>query len=122
MHSLKKIIIASTAALAMTGAAAGVAQAQPGRDYDRGYDHRFEERGPDHRGDRLSTGYVDSLNWKIQAAAREGRISWREAHRLQDDLNQVKPLAWRYQNAQARRWEIDRLEQTVDRISQEVRG
>lgn len=116
MNSLKKIIIASATALTMTGVAAGMAQAQPGRYYDRGYD-----RGYDHRVDRLSTGYVDSLNWKIQNAAREGRISWREARDLQGDLNRVKPLAWRYQTGQARPYEINRLERTVDRITNEVR-
>jgi hypothetical protein len=41
---------------------------------------------------------------------------------LQDELNQVKPLAYRYQTGQARQWEVARLERTVDRITREVRG
>ncbi len=112
MNSLKKIIIASATALTMTGVAASVAQAQPGRYYDRGFDRRA---------DRLSTSYVDSLDWKIDNAARHGRISWREAQDLKGELNRVKPLAWRYQTGEARPWEINRLERTVDRITDEVR-
>jgi hypothetical protein len=114
MTPLKNIVIASAAVLFMSGAAASIAQAQPGRYYDRGHDYR--------RADRLSTSYVDSLNWQIDNAAREGRISWREARDLQNQLNQVKPLAYRYQTGQARQWEVNRLQQTVDRIDSEVRG
>jgi hypothetical protein len=119
MNSLKKIIIASATALTMTGMAAGMAQAQPGRYYNR-YDPRYD-RGYDRRVDRLSTSYVDSLDWKIQNAARHGRISWNEARDLQGDLNRVKPLAWRYQTGEARPFEINRLRRTVDRITDEVR-
>jgi hypothetical protein len=127
MNSLKKIIIASSAALTMTGVAASIANAQPYRYYgDRSYSDRYygagiEERR-ERRTDRLTTAFVDSLNWRVQNAAREGRINWREAQRLQNDLNSVKPLAWRYQNGQARQWEVDRLQQTVDRVTDELRG
>ena len=116
MTPMKNIIIASAAVLAMSGAATSIAQAQPGRYYDRGYDNRDYRRA-----DRLSTAYVDSLNWKINNAAREGRIDWRQARDLQNQLNQVKPLAYRYQTGQARQWEVNRLEQTVDRIDSVVR-
>lgn len=121
MKSLKKIVIASTAALVMTGGAVSIAQAQPGRYYDRGYERGYD-RQANRRVDRLSTAYVDSLDWRIQNAARQGRISWQEARELQADLNRVKPLAWRYQTGEARRWEVDRLERTVDRIADEIRG
>ncbi|MGZ3277941.1 MAG: hypothetical protein ACXU82_01705 [Caulobacteraceae bacterium] len=116
MKTFKNIIIASTAVLAVSGAVTSVAQAQPGRYYDRGYDYRGG------RVDHLSTSYVDSLDWQIQNAAREGRISWREARDLRNELNRVKPLAYRYQTGQARQWEVNRLERTVDRIDNEVRG
>ena len=112
MMPIKKIIVASSLALAMTGGVASIAQAQPGRYYE----HRF-----DRRNDRLSTSYVDSLNWQINNAARHGRISWRQARDLQDDLNRVKPLAYRYETGQARPWEVNRLERTVDRIDSAVR-
>lgn len=117
MTPLKKIIIASSAVLAVSGAVTSIAQAQPGRYYDRGYDYRNSRRV-----DRLSMAYVDSLNWQIQNAARERRISWRQARDLQAELNQVKPLAYRYQTGQARQWEIDRLARTVNRIDSVVRG
>ena len=116
MTPMKNIMIASAAILSLSGAVGGIAQAQPGRFYDRGHDYGFN------RHDRLSTAYVDSLNWRINNAAREGRISWREARDLQNELNQVKPLAYRYQTGQARQWEVNRLERTVDRITSEVRG
>jgi hypothetical protein len=112
MMPIKKIVVASTFALTMTGGFAGIAQAQP----DRYYDHRF-----DRQVDRLSTGYVDRLNLRINDAAREGRISWRQARDLQDQLNQVKPLAYRYQTGQARQWEVNRLERTVDRVREVIR-
>ena len=120
MLSLKKIITASSAALAITGAAVGVAQAQPGRYYDRGYERGYDRH--EQRVDPLSTSYVDGLDWRIDNAARQGRIGWREAQDLKNDLNRVKPLAWRYQTGQARPWEIERLQRTVDRITREVRS
>ena len=113
MIPIKKIVVASTVALALTGGIASIAQAQPGRYYD----HRFEQRN-----DRLSTSYVDSLNWKINDAARHGRIDWREARDLTNQLNDAKPLAYRYQTGQARPGEVARLERTVDRIDNAVRG
>lgn len=120
MLSVKKIIATSAIALAMTGAAAGMASAQ-GRYYDRGYDRSYD-RGFDHRVDRLSTAYVDSLDWRIDNAVRQGRIDWREARDLKSDLNRVRPLAYRYQTGQARPWEIQRLQRTVDRITFAVRS
>jgi hypothetical protein len=125
MLSIKKFMIVSAAAAAMAGSAAGVANAQPGRYYDRGdYNHRYEERYDRRvdRGDRLSTSYVDGLQWRIDNAARMGRISWREANLMKGDLNAVKPIAWRYQTGQARQWEVNRLQRTVDRIDSEIRG
>ncbi|MGZ6015800.1 MAG: hypothetical protein ACXWKM_08645 [Phenylobacterium sp.] len=114
MTPLKNIILATSAVLALSGAVSGVAQAKSYRYYDRDRDYG--------RQDRLSTAYVDSLNWRIRHAAREGRIDWREARDLQNQLNEVKPLAYRYQTGQARQWEVNRLQRTVDRIDSEVRG
>ena len=114
MTPLKNIIVASTAVLALSGAVSGIAQAQAYRYYDQGRDYG--------RQDRLSTAYVDRLNWRIRNAARQGRIDWREARDLQNQLNDVKPLAYRYETGQARQWEVNRLQRTVDRIDSEVRG
>jgi len=108
-------LLLSLAAVAALGAAAAPAAAQPYGDYGR-YDHRYENRGYG----RLDTAYVDSLQWKITNAAREGRISWGEARALKGDLREVQPLAWRVQTGQARGWEVERLQRTVDRIEYAV--
>ena len=86
------------------------------RNQERGYDWN-QERGNDHRGDsRLTTSYVDGLDWKIQSAAQYGKISWRDARDLRGQLQQMKPIAWRVQTGQARPWEVNRLEQFVNRV------
>jgi len=107
---MKKILL-SLAAVGALAAAAAPAAAQPWGRYGDGYG-RYEA---DHRG-RLTTGYVDSLNWKITNAAREGRISWDEARNLRREFRRVQPLAWRVQTGQASPWEADRLQRTVTRI------
>jgi hypothetical protein len=105
--------------IAILGAAtlasiASAANAQPGRYYgDRGdYTHRYEQRADN----RLTSAYVDGLQWRIQEAARERRISWNQARDLQHDLSRVQPIAYRYQTGQARPWEVNQLQRTIDRI------
>ena len=113
MTPMRNIILATTAVLVISGAVSGVAQAQSSRYY--GYSRDYS------RQDRLSTANVDRLNWRIRNAAREGRIDWREARDLQNQLNEVKPLAYRYETGQARQWEVNRLERTVDRVRDVIR-
>lgn len=108
---MKKLLL-SLAAVAALGAVAAPAAAQQWS----GYDHRYEDRG----GGRLNTGYVDGLEWKINSAARDGRISWGEARALKGELREVQPLAWRVQTGQARGWEVERLERAVDHIEYAV--
>jgi opacity protein-like surface antigen len=108
---MKKLLL-SLAAVAALGAAAAPAAAQPYGDWD----HRYE--GPGYG--RYDTAYVDSLAWKINNAAREGRISWGEARSLRGELRDVQPLAWRAQTGQARGWEMARLERTVNHIENAV--
>jgi hypothetical protein len=105
---MKKILI-SLAALGVMGAAAAPAAAQPWRD-----DGRFYHQ--DYRGDRLSTRYVDSLDWRITNAAHDGRISWGEAREMRGDLRSVHDLAWRNETGGIRPWEYRRLSDTVRRI------
>ncbi|MFC3071472.1 hypothetical protein [Phenylobacterium soli] len=109
---MKKLLL-PLAAVAALGAAAAPAAAQ-----SWGYDHH--DRGDYGYGGRLDTSYVDSLDWKITNAAREGRISWGEARGLKQDLREVQPLAWRVQTGAANRWEAERLERTVAHIEQAV--
>lgn len=106
MNKLKITTAVAAAALAMTGMAAGAAQAQPWRDYDRHEDYRGN----------LTSSYVDSLEWRINNAAQEGRISWGQARSLQRELRAVQPLAWRVQTGQASRYEYQRLSSAVNRI------
>jgi opacity protein-like surface antigen len=110
-----KTLLLSLAAVAALGAAVAPAAAQPYGDDGR-YDHRYEGRGYG----RLDTSYVDSLEWKITNAARQGVISWGEARSLKGDLRAVQPLAWRVQTGSARPWEVDRLQRTVSRIEYAV--
>lgn len=109
---MKKILLALAAASAVAAAAAPAA-AQPWRDY--GPEAGRGDHQPYHAG-RLTTGYVDSLDWKIRNAAQEGRISWREARELRGEFREVQPIAWRVQTGEASRWEARRLQRTVDHI------
>jgi len=108
---MKKILL-SLAAVAALGAAAAPAAAQPWRGDYGGYEHRG--------GGRLTTSYVDGLEWKINNAARSGRISWGEARELRREFREVQPLAWRVETGAARPWEVQRLDRTVSRIEQAV--
>ena len=114
MTKLKTLGLIGASALALTATAA-TAQPYYGQHYGYtgGYTHRYNDS-------RLTTSYVDSLEWKINNAAREGRISWGEAHALLAQFRQVQPLAWRVQTGQANDWEYRRLSNTVARIEQAV--
>jgi opacity protein-like surface antigen len=116
---MKKILL-SLAAVAALAAAAAPAAAQEGRWAGRGgYDYgRHQTYGGAPY--RLTTPYVDGLDWKIRNAAQEGRISWGEARELRREYLQVKSIAWRVQTGEARRWEIERLDRVVTRIEQAV--
>jgi opacity protein-like surface antigen len=105
---MKKLLL-SLAAVAALGAAAAPAAAQP-------YGYRYDHGGYG----RLDTSYVDGLEWKITAAARDGRISWGEARALKGELRDVQPLAWRVQTGQARGWEVARLQRAVSHIEYAV--
>jgi hypothetical protein len=115
---MKKILL-SLAAIGAVAAAAAPAAAQPSRDHgpDAG---RYDGYHQPHRDGRLTTSYVDSLDWKIRAAARDGRISYDQARALRGEFRSVQPIAWRVQTGQASRWETDRLERTVDHIEYAV--
>lgn len=118
MTKLKTIAAVAASTFALAGATvATTAQAQA---WHHGYMH---ERGDYDRGDnRLMTPYVDGLAWKIDNAARQGRISWRQARELHAELRSVQPLAYRYQTGQARPYEVNRLERVVDRIDNLTQG
>ena len=99
MSGFKKMIVIGATALALGAGAAVSAQAQP-----------------------LTTPYVDSLNWKVTNAARQGRISWDEARELRAELRSVHDLAWRNQTGQIRPWEQRRLANTVHHVEARISG
>ena len=106
MTKLKMIAAAGATALLMTGAVAGQANAQSWRHYD----HRESYSS------NLSTSYVDSLEWRINNAAQQGRISRGERRDLMAQLRSIQPLAWRVQTGQASPGEYRRLQYGVSRI------
>jgi hypothetical protein len=113
MTKLKTLAAIAASTLAIGGVAVTTAQAQPwNHDYYQGrsYDNR------------LTTSYVDGLQWKINNAARQGLISWGEARDLRAQLRSVQPLAWRVENGTARPWEVHRLEAVVNRIDSLTSG
>ena len=135
MKTLILSAVAGAAALAMALPAA----AQPGygggyqggyeRGYDRGYDRDYDrdyDRGDYQRGYRgrgpvdhhLTSGYVDGLVWKLDNAAQEGRLSWRQARQLKAELREVQTFAYPVETGQASPWQRRRLEQVVARIDQ----
>lgn len=116
MTKLKTIaaIAASTLALGSAGVAT-TAMAQP-------WHHDYDDDGYRNTDSRLTTSYVDGLDWKITNAARNGMISWGQARELRGELRSVQPLAWRVQTGQARPWEVNRLENVVNRIDGLTQG
>lgn len=112
MTKLKTIAAITASTLAIGGAAVTTAQAQP---WHHGYDNHYSDS-------RLTTSYVDGLDWKITNAAQHGRISWNQARDLRSQLRSVQPLAYRVQTGQARPWEVNRLEAVVNRIDGLTQG
>jgi len=113
MTKLKTLATIAASTLAIGGATvATTASAQP-------WHHNYHNEYNDNR---LTTSYVDGLGWKIDNARSRGMISWRQARDLHSQLREVQPLAWRYQNGQARPWEVRRLEAVVNRIDSVTQG
>ena len=103
MKTLKTLGLIGASVVGLSAAAAAPATAQPwvaNRVHDA----------------PLTSDYVDSLHWRIDDAARDGRISWVEARRLHADLRRVQPLTWRVETGRASNMEFVRLNRTVDRI------
>ena len=100
---MKKILL-SMAAVAALGATAVPAAAQSWRgDHDR------------YEGQQL-TGRYDALEWQINQAARERRLSGGEARELLDMWRSNQPLAWRVETGRASGWERQRVLTTMNRI------
>jgi hypothetical protein len=110
---MRKLLLGAAAAASLA-AIAVPAVAQPWQ----GYRHDDAPYGR-----QISSGYVDSLEWRINNAARDRRISWGEARQLRNELRQIQgPLVYRVETGQASRWESRRLMQVVSRIENAVDG
>jgi hypothetical protein len=114
MSKFKTFVVIGASALSLCAASAVSAQAQPWNNYSPA--HR------DYESRQLNTAYVDSLDWRITNAARQGRISWGEARALRAQFRQVQPIAWRVETGQASRWEYQRLARVVARIEAATGG
>lgn len=113
MTNLKTLAVIAASTLAIGATAATSASAQAWR-----HDHYSN----DYNDGRLTTSYVDGLDWKITNAARNGAISWDQARDLRMQLRSVQPLAYRVQTGHARPWEVNRLEAVVNRIDSLTSG
>ena len=103
MSTIKTFAAIAASTLAIGGTTISAANAQPWN--DRTYSDN-----------RLTTSYVDSLEWRINNAAGQGVISRGQARDLLGQLRSVQPLAWRYETGQASPGEVRRLETVVNRI------
>lgn len=109
--------------LGLVAAAAIVATSAPAMAQPWNGGHRGQAAYGGHAayGGQLNSGYVDSLEWKINNAAREGRLPWRQARGLLSELRQVQgPLVHRVETGQASRREHQRLASVVSRIEAAV--
>jgi hypothetical protein len=115
MNKFKTMAAVGATALMLGTSVAGTAMAQSYGYSHRGYDN-YARRGYDNAAAGLNTSYVDSLEWKINNAFQERRISNGERRELLATLRDIQPLAWRNQTGQANGYEIRRLESGVARI------
>ena len=142
---MNTILLSLTAAAAALTAAAAPVAAQPWHGPDHaGYDQpqnlgdeRHHHDGADphpaygqdprqtyghdqpvriHTEDRQLLRNLYGLDWKVDNAARQHRISWRDARELRGALREVKPLALRVQAGRADGSERQRVEQTLARV------
>jgi hypothetical protein len=121
MTKMKIFAAAGVSALMLSGVMATPSMAQPGRYYDRGA--QDYDRGGRHYDRNLTSGYVDSLEWKINNAAQERRITWPQARQLRAELRRIQgPLVYRVETGQASRGEEQRLVATVSRIESAIQG
>jgi hypothetical protein len=118
MNKIKLIAAIGASTLALTGAIATSATAQPYRHYERGYNDYGRSYG--NVPQELTTSYVDSLEWKINHAFQIGAISPGEHRMLLREFNSIRGLAWEVQSGQASRWEYNRLATGVNRIQAAV--
>lgn len=126
MYNIRNISAAGFASIVMAGAIVAPAMAQPYGNYQHGYDNgrrEYQDAGRATVGRNLTSSYVDSLEWRINNAAQQGRISRFEARRLLSDLRQIQgPAIYRVENGRATDWEIRHVSSIVSRIQAATEG
>lgn len=121
MSKFNKIAAGAVTGLAIMAVSPVIASAQPYGGYQRDHDYYRDSRSP--YGGQLTSSYVDSLEWRITNAAREGRISWGESRELIGDLRRIQgPMIYRVENGRASPREIRFVTRVVSRIEAETRG
>jgi hypothetical protein len=121
MSKLKTIAAAGVTAIVMAGAVAAPTMAQPYGNYERGYNNAG--RGYQNYDRNLTSSYVDSLEWRINNAAQEGRLSWPEARQLRAQLRQIQgPAIYRVETGRASQGEYRRVSNVVRRIEAATQG
>ena len=111
---MKRVLMAVAALSTLAAASTAAAQPYRGGGYDRGYGGGYDQDyGQRNQGQRLEA--------RIQRAAQNGSISWREARSLQFQVDQVQRLEWRYRQNGMSGWEVRDLERRYDDIRQRIR-
>ncbi len=122
---MKKILLATLAAVAMTGAA-GAASAQPyggpDRSYDRDRDRGYErDYGRGYYVDRHELRRLDmrrsELRRRIDWAVDRGRVSYGEGERLRYEIRDINQMERRFRDTGGiDRRELRILESRLDRL------
>lgn len=117
MKTLKTLALIGASALAVSAVSTAAAQAQP-YGYGDGRYYQQDYRGYDRpvRDGRLTPAYLDRLDARVDAAARQHLMSWSQASDLARSLHVAKPWAEHAQSGYANRWEIQRLRATINRV------
>jgi hypothetical protein len=121
MSKLKNFAAVGVTAIVMAGAVAAPTMAQPYGNYDRGYNNAG--RGYQNYNSNLTSSYVDSLEWRINNAAQESRLSWQQARQLRAQLRQIQgPAIYRVETGRASQGEYRRVSNVVRRIEAATQG
>ena len=132
---MTRILLGLTAAAALAAAIAGPAAAQSWNDGrapayaqpygGQGYAQPYGQAygwDRDNRRDDVSQRSLEGLAWRIDSAARDGRISRGQARQLRDDLRQLQRVARRVETGQADGRERQQVRWSAQRIETALNG
>ncbi|MFO1013396.1 MAG: hypothetical protein U1E50_06485 [Caulobacteraceae bacterium] len=121
---MKKALLTLAALASVAAASPVLAQPYGGPGYG-GYNNGGYNGGGDRwngRGDRDGNIYqqIREVERRLDRGTRNGEINWREARQLRNDLQTIKNLEYRYRQNGFNRWEIQDLNQRLDRLERQV--